>query len=221
MNKKDVWIIIPAYNEEKNVGQVIKECKQYSDNIVLADDGSKDSTYKIGKKQNVHTVRHIINMGKGAALKTGCDYAYIKGAKYFIVIDADGQHKPKDIPLFLSALKDNDIVFGSRKRNKNMPGVLKFGNWGINKIVEFLYGVKLSDTQSGFRAFTREAYTKIRWSCKHYGMESEMIVNVGKNKLMYKEVFIDTVYLDHYKGTTVIDGLKIGLNLFLWRLKWF
>jgi len=218
---KDLWIVIPAYNERKNVGNVIQGCKKFAKNVVLVDDGSKDNTYRVGLKQKVHTLQHPINLGKGAALKTGCDYAYLNGAEEIVVLDADGQHKPEEIPNFLKNLKGNDIVFGSRQLNKNMPKLFKFGNWGINKITEFLYSVKLRDTQSGFRAFTRKSYEKIRWDSCNYSMESEMIAKVGKHHLKYAEISIETIYLDKYKGTTIIDGLKIGLNLLLWRLKWY
>lgn len=219
--RKNLWIIIPAYNEAKNVGKVIQKCKKYSKNIVLVDDGSQDTTYAVGNKLGIHSLQHPINLGKGAALKTGCDYAYINGAEILVVLDADGQHNADEIPKFLKALPKHDIVFGSRGINENMPRVFKLGNWGINKITELLYTVRLRDTQSGFRCFTRKAYEKIRWQSSSYSMESEMIANVGKYNLRYAEISIETIYLDKYKGTTVIDGLKIGINLLLWRLKWY
>ena len=95
--------------------------------------------------------------------------------------------------------------------------ILKFGNWFINKTIWFLYGINLKDTQSGYRAFTRKTYRKIRWQAPDYSMESEMISYVGKNKMTYEEIPIQTIYCDKYKGTTVVDGFKIVLKMLWWR----
>jgi len=218
MKIKNLWVVVPAYNEEKNISKIVKEIKNYSKNIIIVDDGSKDSTSKIASKSNAIVLIHIVNMGKGAALKTGCDFAIKNGAESIIVIDADAQHNPKDIPKFIKNLKDVDIIFGYRKLNKAMPLVLQFGNWSINKVIKFLYNIKLKDSQCGYRAFTAKTYKKIRWQATDYSMESEMIANTGKYKLKYKEVPIETIYGDKYKGTTIIDGIKIVYNLFWWRL---
>lgn len=160
-----------------------------------------------------------MNLGKGAALRTGCDYAIRNGAKNIIVMDADGQHEPEDIPRFLDALKGKDIVFGSREKSKNMPFVFRFGNWAINNTSSLLYGMKISDTQSGYRAFRAKVYSVLRWESNDYSMESEMIVNAGKKKLRYEEIFIKTLYSDKYKGTTIVDGVKIVFQMLLWKLK--
>jgi glycosyltransferase involved in cell wall biosynthesis len=214
----EFFVIIPAHNEQKHIAAIIKKVKKYSDNILVVDDGSKDKTSEIAQKENVLVLRHVVNLGKGAALKTGCEYAIKQGAKKLVFIDADGQHRPEDIPRFLKALAGEDIVFGSRELNKNMPVVLKFGNWFINKVNGILFGVKLQDTQSGYRAMTSEAYNKIKWKSSSYSVESEMIANVGKKKLKYKEITIKTIYSDKYKGTTIIDGVKIVLNMIWWKI---
>jgi UDP-N-acetylglucosamine---dolichyl-phosphate N-acetylglucosaminyltransferase len=212
------YVVIPAHNEEKYLEQVISATKKYCKNIVVVDDGSKDKTSEIAKKKGTQLLKLKVNLGKGAALKTGCDYAYINGAKKIVVMDADGQHNPEQIPSFLNHLDNYDIVFGYRQRSKNMPAILRFGNWFINKTVSFLYNVSLNDTQSGYRSFTNETYKKIRWQASDYSMESEMIANTGKHKLRYKQIPIETIYSDNYKGTTVIDGIKIVLKTISWRL---
>jgi len=214
-----VWIIIPARNEEKHISNVIKEVKKTYKNIIIVDDGSDDQTSKIAEKHKAIVLKHIINLGKGAALKTGCNYAIRNKAKSIVVIDADGQHDPKDIKKFLDKLKNADIVFGYRKLNKKMPIILRLGNSSINNIAKILYNMDLHDTQCGFRAFTSKAYKKIRWNSTDYSMESEMIANAGKHKLKYSEVPIKTIYKDKYKGTTILDGIKIVFNMFLWKLK--
>jgi glycosyltransferase involved in cell wall biosynthesis len=216
--KKSLFVVIPAYNEERYIAGVIKKTKKYTDNILVVDDGSADKTADTAENTGVTVLRHVINLGKGAALKTGAEYALTKGAKKLVFIDADGQHKPEDIPRFVEALKDTDVVFGSRKLNKKMPFLLKFGNAFINKISELLFRIKLRDTQSGFRAMTATAYKKIRWNSNSYSVESEMVARVGKKGLKYQEIDIQTIYSDRYKGTTVIDGIKIVLNMLWWKI---
>ena len=129
---------------------------------------------------------------------------------------------PGHMKRMVAALQENikryDVVLAYRKLNKNMPFVLKFGNTFINKTISFLYGIKIKDSQCGYRAFTAKAYKKLKWKATDYSMESEIIAKIGKYKLSYMEVPIETIYSDKYKGTTVLDGIKIVFNLLLWRL---
>ncbi len=213
----DVWVVIPAYNEEKEISKVVKKIRKYTPNMVVVDDGSCDKTYEIAQKNNVVVLKHIINLGKGAALKTGCDYAVSKGAQKIVVLDADAQHDPDEIPHFVKALDRKEMVFGFRRLNKHMPFLLKFGNWGINLVIRLLYGVSIKDTQSGYRAFRAKTYKKIRWNAQDYSMESEMIANVGKYNVKYTQIPIKTIYSDRYKGTTIVDGFKIVFKLIKWK----
>jgi len=214
------YIVIAAYNEEKKISNVIKDIKKQGyNNVVVVDDGSKDKTYKIAKKENIIVLKHIINLGKGAAIKTGCDYAIKKGAKILILIDADGQHEPKEIPRFIKALQNVDIVFGYRKFNKNMPKILKIGNLGLNLFTKLLFKINLRDTQSGYKAIKTKIYKKIKWTSNNYSMETEIIAKVGENKLRYSQIPIKTIYLDKSKGTTIRDGIKILKNMIKWKIK--
>jgi len=216
--KHNTWVIIPAHNEEKEIKEVIKKTKKYVDNIVVVDDGSTDKTYEAAKNANVVVLRHVVNLGKGAALKTGCEYAIKKGADNLILIDADSQHDPKEIPNFITNLNKVDIVFGYRKKSKNMPFILRFGNLFIRETINLLFNIKLNDPLCGYRAFKSRIYKKIRWNASDYSIESEMVTKVGKRNLNYKEIPIQTIYSDRYKGTTIIDGIKIVLNVLWWRL---
>src|SRR3989338_3845774 len=218
METKKLWAVIPAYNEESSIAGIIKKTKRYIANVIVVDDGSKDNTKYFAEKAGAVVLRHIINLGKGAALKTGCDFAMKKGAKSMVVLDADAQHNPEDIPRFIEKLKKSDIIFGYRKSSSKMPFILRFGNWFISNVAGFLYSVKLNDTQCGFRAFSREAYKKIRLSASDYSMESEMISKAGKQRLKYVQIPIETIYSDRYKGTTIVDGIKIVLNMLWWKL---
>lgn len=219
MKSSNLWVVIPAKDERKRIAGVLGRVKKFTSNVVVVDDGSNDDTYEMVKSKGIFVLRHLINLGKGAALKTGCDFAIKKGANILIVIDADGQHEPEEIPNFLNALEGNEIVFGYRAFNVSMPFILRFGNSFINLTTKLLYGVSLKDTQCGYRAFTADAYRKIRWNSSDYSMESEMIANTGKKHLKYKEMPIKTIYLDKYKGTTILNGIKIVMNMFLWKFK--
>ena len=196
MLSKNIYTVIPAHNESKNIGEIIKRTRKFISKIIVVDDGSTDNTYNIAKKSDAIVLKHVINLGKGAALKTGCDYALKSGAEYIIVLDADAQHDPEEIPKFIQKLQNNEIIFGYRTGSRKMPSLLKFGNWFISSTINILYKVNLRDTQSGYRAFTSNAYKKIRWTATDYSMESEMIVNVGKHKLKYTELPIKTIYSD-------------------------
>lgn len=218
ISNKDFWVIVPAHNEADSIGSVLDNIKKYANNIIVVDDGSTDSTAEIAEKSGAICLKHMINLGKGAAVKTGCDFAVEKGAEYLILIDADAQHDPKEIPNFLAALENNDIVLGYRKLNKNMPFIFRFGNSFINSVTSFLYRISIKDSQCGYRAMTSSAYQKLRWDADDYFMESEMISKLRKTKLRYAQLPIQTVYADKYKGTTIFDGIKIVFKLISWRL---
>ncbi|MFH1133501.1 MAG: glycosyltransferase family 2 protein [Nanoarchaeota archaeon] len=212
-------IIIPAFNEAKRIGKVIDAARRQSKNVIVVDDGSSDGTSAVAEREGVIVLRHIVNMGKGAAAKTGCDYALERDATMIVLMDSDGQHDARDIPRFLRAIKGHDIVFGQRLFNAKMPLVFNIGNRLLDFMTFFLFGIELQDTQCGFRAFTAAAYRKIRWKAADYSMESEMIANAGRHRLRYATVKIATVYADHYKGTTVLDGISIAFNMLFWRLR--
>ncbi len=212
------FAIIPAHNEEENLAKVLEKTKQFADNIIVVDDGSTDGTFEQAKRSGVVTLRHRVNLGKGAALKTGCDYAVKQGAEKIVVLDADGQHDPQHIPVFLSALEDHDIVFGYRKVPDTMPPVLRFGNQVINQALSTLHGIRINDTQCGYRAFTSSAYRQIRWEASDYYVETEMTIRAGRKKLKYASIPIETIYADKYKGTTVLDGVMIVAKMMGWRL---
>ena len=203
------FVIIPAYNEGEKISAVIKEVKKHAHRIIVVDDGSQDDTAARAATEKVIVLKHKVNLGKGAALRTGCDYALELGADRLVVIDADGQHMPEQIPLFINALQDYEIVFGYRKRSTTMPLVLRFGNNFINNTLKLLIGIDVHDSQGGYRSFTAAAYRNVRWKATDYYMETEMIIKAARHRLQYSQIPIETIYVDKYKGTTVFDGVKI------------
>ncbi|MEM4756073.1 MAG: glycosyltransferase family 2 protein [Candidatus Woesearchaeota archaeon] len=227
--QQNVVVIIPAYNEQKTIATAVSNALPYADAIVVVNDGSVDAT--LSKvlalrrqssecKKKLHVLSHVINLGKGATLTTGIEYARASLAPdYLVLMDADLQHQATDIPKFLKALKNADIVFGYRTYSKTMPLVFRLGNKGLNFFVWLLYGISIPDTQCGFRAMKASVYPKIQWQSTKYSVESEMIAKTAKAGLSYALVPIPTIYHEAYKGTTVIDGIKILFNMLLWKIK--
>ena len=211
-------VIIPAYNEGKTIFGVTTKTKKFVQNIIVVDDGSLDNTAAEAARAGAVVLRHKVNLGKGAALKTGCDYAVQQGAQNIITMDADGQHDPKEIPLFRAALEQHDIAFGSRKTPKSMPQVFKLGNKVITRTLQLLYGVIVEDSQCGYRSFRAAAYPHIRWDATDYYVETEMAIRAGKKKMKHTIVPIETIYADKYKGTTIFDGIAIVAKMVGWRL---
>lgn len=217
----DFYAIIPGHNEEKNIGHVIGKAKKTVDakKIIVVDDGSTDGTAAEAGKHSVTVLKHMINLGKGAALRTGSQYSISKGAEALAFMDSDGQHDPEDLPRLLEALKDSDIVFTFRDRKSmRMPLVKKFGNWFIDTAMKLLFRISVKDTQCGYKAMTRQAYERMQLMSNDYSIESEIVAKTGKYKLKYTQLPIKTIYADRYKGTTVFDGVKIVLKMLWWKV---
>lgn len=215
-----VFAVMPAFNEENTIREIAARANKFVDAVLVVDDGSSDGTFEEAKKAKAIVLRNIVNMGKGFSVRLGCKKALQLGAKRIVLIDSDGQHNPEDIPKMLGFLESGEaeIVFGSRPLDKNMPFIKRFGNNVINFSCRMLFGASLEDTQSGFKAFNAEVLQKIIWKSNGYSVESEIFVNAAKKRLRYREIKIKTVYSDAYKGTSIIDGVKIVLNMFWWKV---
>lgn len=213
--------VIPARNEAKRIRSVVEQTRLHVDYVVIVDDGSNDGTADMINDlgETVVVLQHDVNLGKGAALKTGCDAALLLKADVIVTLDADGQHNPASIPGMIKQLQDDklDIVFGMRQFNSKMPMMMLIGNQFLSKLISFLFKVMIHDTQSGYRVFTAHAYKDLRWHSTGYEAETEMIVRTGDHHLHYAEFDIATIYHDNYKGTTVFDGIKILLQILRWK----
>ena len=222
MKKQDdiIFAIIPAYNSEKTVGKVIQKTKKYVDKIIVIDDGSSDNTYLEAKKAGAdYVLRHIVNRGVGAATKTGTIIALENDASIIITLDSDLQHCPEDIPRFIKNLKEknNDIVIGSRflGDNTKMPIIKKIGNLGLNLLLRLLLGIKLTDTQSGFRAYDRKALRKINFELDGYAICTEILKEAKEHNFKVEEIPIDAIYPKELSGTTITAGFKIVIDMIL------
>jgi UDP-N-acetylglucosamine---dolichyl-phosphate N-acetylglucosaminyltransferase len=215
-------VVIPVLNEGERLPRVLDEVRAYVSDVIIVDDGSneKNSRTIAALKSRALVLRHSINLGKGAALRTGVEAAIARGAEAIVLMDGDGQHKSSDVPKLLHKLESEnlDIVFGSRTIGKDMPLVMMLGNKFLSLCSSIFFGLYVSDTQSGFRAFNTRAYPAIRWNSPRYAVETEMIANAAKKKLRTGEVQVQTIYHDNYKGTTILDGLRIFTSMLRWKL---
>ncbi len=198
-------MIMPAHNEERTVGETVRKCKKYGQ-VIVVNDASSDNTADAAKKSGAVVITHKINRGLGGALRTGFAAALKMDADIIITIDADGQHLPEEIPLFLKKMREGyDFVLGARDLSK-YPFVKKFGNFFLNRMTNMVSGTRLKDTESGFRAFRRAALAKLDLKAERYEIAAEIVKEVGRNRLKSANVPIHIpVYV---KGVGVTDGIK-------------
>jgi len=217
-----ISVVIPAFNEEQNIGFVLtnvhKILKETSlpYEIIVVNDGSTDRTAEIVKEHNAFLVNHGRNSGKGNALKTG--FVMAKG-KIVVMMDADGSHRPEDIPLLIDPLLNGsevDVVIGSRfndEVSRNSTTRLHLiGNKLINTVIFFLTGKYVSDSQTGFRAFRREVLKRLAlWSTK-FEIESELTVKMLKDGVRVREVPIRC--MKRLRGNSKVSSFRDGFEIF-------
>ena len=210
---------MPAYNEERSIAKVVLGCKNYVDKVIVVDDGSNDFTSDIAKALGAEVVRHEVNLGYGAALKSCFDTARRLGADKMVIIDSDGQHDPTEIPKLLGPLNNGaDIVIGSRFCNgngQNTPVIRKVGMKVLDAATNFASGVNVSDSQSGFRAYRKNAIDKIRINEKGMSAGSEILLQIKDNNLTVEEVEIHCDYNVENPSTEnpVTHGVKVLFDL--------
>ncbi len=212
---KDIWIVVPAYEEEEMIGSVLEGLKREGyDQIIVVDDGSKDNTAEIAESKGAEVIRHTENSGLGASLRTGLRKAMERGAEIAVTFDADGQHDPKEIEKLINALDNADFAVGVRRRLQ-MPLNKRFGNTALDVITHF-FGGPFTDSQSGFRAFSRRALREVEIWSDSYAVSSEIIMQVGRKNLSYRTVNIKGIFTEYSKaeGTTIASGIKIFFDLF-------
>lgn len=212
------FVVIPFYNEKKHISQVAKDVSSRHIPAILVDDGSSDNP-KIKTDKNVTLITHKINLGKGAAMKTGAEYAFKNGADAVIFMDGDNQHNAKDLPKFIDALETGkyEIVLGTRNFSYGVPLVRFLGNKFAALVLVLFFRIYVSDVLCGYKALTKKAYKNICWESTGYGVETEMIARMGKTKLPFCEVPIDSIYHDKTKGVTLLDAFGIMGEIVKWK----
>lgn len=215
-------IVMPAYNEGRYITNVIAACQAEGfQDIVVVDDGSNDNTAAVARNAGARVVSHIINRGVGAATQTGLETAKKLNPDVVVTIDADGQHSPSDIPRVVAAHVEhkNDITIGSRflTKNNTVPLSRRFYNKIANLVSFLLSGRVVSDSQSGFKVFSRKALDKICLTSNGYEFSIELIRIAGNFKLAVGEVPVSVVYTPYSlsKGQHLAAGFKTVFKLIL------
>jgi len=214
---------IPAYNEEKFIGKVIKETKKYVDKVLVVDDGSTDKTAQIAKNNGAIVIRHKKNKGKGIAVNKIFDKSREIKVDILVLLDGDGQHQPEEIPSLIKPIIYNeaDIVIGSRFiKNKNfIPLYRKIGLYVLTLVTNFGSKIKVTDSQSGFRAFSKKAINNLNFKEKGLAVESEMQFLAKEKKLRILEIPINTTYEERAKRNPFFHGFNNLIRIFIMILK--
>lgn len=210
-------VCIPAYNEEKYIGNIVKQSIQYADKVVVCDDGSTDKTSQIARENGAYVISHEKNSGYGAAIITLFDFARENKADIMITIDGDGQHDPSQIPLLISTLQENnvDVVIGSRflDKNSNTPGYRKQGIKIITSTANFGADFKVSDSQSGYRAYSKKAIDAIHPTESGMSISTEILLKISNKGLSVAEVPITISYNgDTSTQNAVPHGIAVLMN---------
>ena len=195
-----ITIGLPAYNEEKNIASVITKLKKITDSIIVCDDGSSDMTSEISKNLGAVVISHKKNMGYGAALRTIFQKSVELDSDILVTFDADGQHRIEDINKILQPLENNeaDVVIGSRflDNESKIPNYRKIGIKVITKVTNASLKKKLTDSQSGFRAYNKQALTQISPSEMGMGISTEILIKASSKGLRIAEIPITVLYHD-------------------------
>lgn len=214
-----VWIVMPAYNEERSIGGVLDALhKEGWRDIIVVDDGSRDRTTEIAREKGALVLSHPRNVGLGAAIRTGLKAALERGADCAVTFDADGQHDPNAVRNMVDSLNGADFMIGVRYFI-DIPLNKRVGNFGLNFITRMLGGV-LTDSQSGMRALNRRALEAIRIRSNRYEVSSELVVRANQKGLRIKEIPVRCFFTPYSKarGTTIASGARIFFNMLKLRL---
>ncbi|MHB2017099.1 MAG: glycosyltransferase family 2 protein [Candidatus Xenobia bacterium] len=193
-----VFAIIPAYNEDKRVAQVVARTRPMVERVVVVDDGSKDRTAEVARAAGADVVVQPQNAGKGAALNAGFDYCVQEGADAVVTLDADLQHLPEDIPKFVSALEHGaDVAVGSRAQDlKRMPPLRRATNVVMSVLLSWIAGQRMEDTQSGYRIYRSEVVRQVRCTSNRFEAESEVLLRASRRGFKLAWVPIEAIYLE-------------------------
>src|SRR5580692_9099799 len=219
-----IWLIIPAYNEAAVIGRVVADAVKPGYNVAVIDDGSIDETGRRAGAAGAIVVSHPINLGQGAALQTGIQFALLQGADIIVTFDADGQHRTADIDGLIEALRANDADFalGSRFLGGSvaMPASRRLLLIAATWFTRATTGMKISDTHNGLRAMTRRGASRIALRQNRMAHASELLDQIAHSGLRYVEVPVTIEYSRYSlaKGQRLADSLRILVDLSAQRL---
>ncbi len=215
VNRPFVIVGIPAFNEEVAIGSMVLRARKYADKVIVIDDGSIDKTTDVAMTAGAHVVSKRNNGGKGAAIKDAFEYAKKVKADILVLIDGDGQHNPDEIPALLAPIinGDADIVNGSRFLNNqknHVPAYRRVGQEVLTLATNFGTKMHITDSQNGFRAFSKKSFECFSFKQNGMAIESEMLMDASKAKMRISEVPIDVRY--DVNGSTynpIMHGISV------------
>jgi glycosyltransferase involved in cell wall biosynthesis len=218
MDRHGTWVVIAAYNEAAVIEGVVASVVEAGWNVVVVDDGSSDATVERARSGGGIVLRHAINLGQGAALQTGIDYAVRRGARNIITFDADGQHDPADIPTIVEALEKHEIVLGSRflghveGATQRRMAMLRAAVMMSNRLA----GLKLTDAHCGLRGFRATVAPKLRITQDRMAHASELLKKIQSSGASFVEVPITVRYTEHSKakGQSGFQAIRILFDYF-------
>ena len=204
---------MPAYNEGKYIGTMVLNTKQYVDEVIVVDDGSKDNTAEIAELAGAIVVRHPENRGYGAAIQSILAEAKKREPDALVILDADAQHNPQEIPHLISPIQDGfDFVIGSREKQKgNIPLYRRIGQKVLLSSTNLLSQKRLSDSESGFRAFSRKAISALELRENGMAISAETVAEASKQELEVAEVPISVTY---NRDSSTLNPFAHGLGVF-------
>jgi glycosyltransferase involved in cell wall biosynthesis len=219
--KSDVAIIIPVYNEDRVVGDVIKSISKHFKYIVCVNDGSRDNSAMEISKTGAYLIDHPINMGQGSALQTGIEFARQLPVDYFVTFDADGQHRIEDVMSMLKEIRkgEYDIILGSRFLG-NTIGMKNSKRIILKMAIRFsnaTSGLRLTDTHNGLRVFNRTVAEGMQITLPDMAHASEILEIIADKKYRHKELPVTIEYTDYSKtkGQSIINAVNIGFDTLL------
>lgn len=207
-----VIVAMPAYNEERYIGTLVLKARKYTDEVMVIDDGSTDGTAEISSLAGAIVIKHPENKGKGVAIQRILDDVKKTPPDVLVLLDADSQHNPDEIPrLIKPVLEGYDLVIGSRKDvKKSIPFYRRIGQKILLQLTRILARNRITDSESGFRAFSRRAITELKLSQKGFAVESEMIAVAEEKGLKITEVPISVKYT---KDGSTLNPVRHGLGV--------
>jgi len=215
-----ILVCIPAFNEVSKISEVVADAKKYVNEVVVCDDGSTDSTASAAENSGAYVIKHHTNEGKGSAMKSLFKYALRSQADVIVTIDGDGQFLPKEIEKLCKPIISgvSDVVVGYRfdDDGREIPSYRKIGNKFLDQLSNVSLNVSLRDTQSGFRAYSKDAIKKITFSTNGFGADAEILINAAKNGLRISEEKVTVLYNVGSKTSTknpIIHGTEVASSL--------
>jgi len=200
MDKAKIAAVIPAYNEEKHIGDVVRRTRQQLDDVLVVDDGSQDKTADNARAAGAEVIVHAINRGKGETIKTGLRHFLERQFDFVIILDADGQHPPEEIDRFVTAALSADepkLIVGTRMNDlSSMPFVRRVVNRWMSQRISAVCGQEIPDTQCGFRMLHRQLIPELLGGAARFDYETEMLIIASRKGFKIASVPISTVYSD-------------------------